>query len=110
MFQILHGTNIPFMRYRRIAYLFSGGLVLATAIWLAVHGGPRYSVDFTGGTMLRIRTSQVVAADQVRHALDNAGMHGVELQQMTGVNRNEYLLRLKTGSGDVVTSVEAAIQ
>jgi len=111
MFQILHGTDIPFMRYRRIAYGFSGGLILATAIWLAVHGGPRYSVDFTGGTLLQIRTSQVVPADQVRHALDVAGFRGVELQQMTGENRNEYLLRMKASTqGDLFTAVQAGIQ
>jgi preprotein translocase SecF subunit len=111
MFQILHGTDIPFMRYRRIAYLFSGGLILATAIWLVVHGGPRYSVDFTGGTLLQIRLSQVMPADHVRRALDNAGYHGVELQQMAGENRNEYLLRMKAGTeGDLFAGVSAAIQ
>jgi preprotein translocase SecF subunit len=111
MFEILHGTNIAFMRYRRYAYLFSGALVLATAVWLVVHGGPRYSVDFTGGTLLQIRLSQEMSADQMRRALDNAGYHGVELQQMTGENRNEYLLRMKAGGqGDLFTGVSAAIQ
>jgi preprotein translocase subunit SecF len=76
-----------------------------------VHGGPRYSVDFTGGTLLQIRTSQVVPADHVRHALDGAGFKGVELQQMTGENRNEYLLRLQSASErDLFTSVQAAIE
>jgi preprotein translocase subunit SecF len=111
MFQLLTSTDIPFMRFRRIAYLFSGGLVVATAIWLLVHQGPRYSVDFTGGTLLQIRTSQVVAADQLRHALDEGGFRGVELQQMTGENRNEYLLRMKAGAqGDLFNGVQAAIQ
>ena len=111
MFQMLIGTNVPFMRHRRIAYLFSGGLVIATAVWLIVHGGPRYSVDFTGGTLVQIRTSQVVPADQVRHALDAAGFPGVELQQMTGENRNEYLLRMKAGAqGDLISGVQTAIQ
>ena len=111
MFQMLIGTNLPFMRFRRIAYLFSGGLVIATAIWLVVHGGPRYGVDFTGGTLLQIRTSQVIPADQVRHALDAGGFRGVELQQMTGENRNEYLLRMKSGTqGDPFAGVQGAIQ
>lgn len=111
MFQMLLGTSFPFMRHRRIAYLFSGSLVVATAVWLIVHGGPRYGVDFTGGLLLQIRTSQVVPADQVRHALDAAGYPGVELQQMTGENRNEYLLRMKAGAqGDLISGVQAAIQ
>jgi len=47
MMQILHDTNIPFMKYRKWMYLFSGLVVLATVGWLVVHRGPRYSVDFT---------------------------------------------------------------
>src|SRR5258706_3283968 len=83
------------MRYRRIAYFFSATLILATTVWLVVHGGPRYGVDFTGGTLLQIRTSQVLPADQVRGALDAGGFHGVQLQQMARGNRDEDLLRMQ---------------
>ena len=111
MRQLLIGTNIPFMRYRRISYVFSGTLILATAVWLIVHGGPRYSVDFTGGTLLQIRTSQVLPADQVRQALDAGGFRGIELQQMAGQNRDEFLLRLQQHTGqDPFTGIAQAIQ
>ena len=99
MLQILHGTNIPFMRFRRFTYFFSGALVLATTVWLVIHGGPKLSVDFTGGTLLQIRLSRVLPADQVRKALDSAGLRGFELQQMTGEQNNEFLLRLKSEEG-----------
>jgi preprotein translocase SecF subunit len=112
MLQMLIGTNIPFMRYRRITYVFSGSLILATAVWLAMHGGPRYSVDFTGGTLLQIRTTKVLQADQVRQALDASGMRGFELQQMTGENRDEFLIRLQGSEGrqDPFPLVQGAIQ
>lgn len=96
MLQLLHGTNIPFMKHRRWAYLVSGSFVLATVIWLIVNGGPKYGVDFTGGTLLQIRTSQELPADDVRAAVDEAGFRGAELQQMTGENRQEYMIRLRT--------------
>jgi len=109
--QFLIGTNIPFMRQRRIAYLFSGALIVATAVWLVIHGGPRYSVDFTGGTLIRARTTQVLPADQVRQALDAAGFHGYELQQMAGANKDEFLLRLKEQGGqDPFPQIQNAIQ
>jgi preprotein translocase SecF subunit len=111
MLQLLIGTNFPFMQYRRFTYVFSSVLLLATLVWLVVHGGPKYSVDFTGGTLLQIRTSRVVPADQVRQALDDAGFHGVELQQMAGASRDEYLLRMKTESDrDLFPSVQTALQ
>jgi len=99
------------MRLRRAAYLFSGSLILATAVWLIVHGGPRYGVDFTGGTLLRVRTSRVLAADQVRAALDAGGFHGVELQQMAGENRDEFLLRMKGESAqDPFPGIQKSIE
>ena len=112
MLQMLLGTNIPFMKYRRFAYIVSGAIALATAVWLVVNGGPHYSVDFTGGTLLQVRTSRVLSADEVRQALDAVGIHGVELQQMTGENRNEFMLRAKTaeGHGDLYAAVHGAIQ
>jgi preprotein translocase subunit SecF len=70
MLQMLIGINLPFMKYRRVAYMFSGAFVIATVVWLVMHGGPRYSVDFTGGQMLQVRVSENLHADQVRAALD----------------------------------------
>ena len=93
MLQLLTSTNIPFMRYRRYAYIFSG-LILAATITFLVVKGPRYSVDFTGGTLLQVRLSQPLPADQVRAALDQGGFRGVELQQMTSEGRSEFLLRI----------------
>jgi preprotein translocase SecF subunit len=112
MIQLLIGTNIPFMRYRRFTYMFSGALILATMVWLVMHGGPRYSIDFTGGNLLQLRTSQVLAADQVRAALDAAGLRGYELQQMTAEHRDEYLIRLP-GEGqnqDAFSVIQRAIE
>jgi len=111
MLQFLIGTNFPFMKYRRFAYMFSGAWILATIIWLVMHGGPRYSVDFTGGTLLQIRTSQAVQPDQVRHALDEAGYRGSELQQVVGDEHNEFMIRLQAASGqDPFPAIQKAIQ
>ncbi|HEY3214860.1 MAG TPA: protein translocase subunit SecF [Candidatus Eisenbacteria bacterium] len=111
MFQLLIGTDLPFMRFRGIAYVLSGGLVLATAVWLVAHGGPRYGVDFTGGTLVQVRTSQPLPADQVRAALDASGLRGFELQQLSGENRDEFMVRMKSPSEqDVFPSIQRAIE
>jgi preprotein translocase SecF subunit len=110
MLQFLIGTDFPFMKYRRIAYFLSGSLILATAIWLVVHSGPRYSVDFTGGTVLRVRSDKPVPADQLRSAIDLAGYHGAELQQLAGATAPEYLIRMqKQNSGDPFQPIQKAV-
>jgi preprotein translocase subunit SecF len=48
-------THFRFMHFRKIAYLVSGSLILISIISLILHGGPRYSVDFRGGTFMEIR-------------------------------------------------------
>jgi len=109
MLQILHGTDIPFMKYRRVAYVFSTAIVLATAIWLVMHGGPREGIDFKGGTMLQIRTAPAMQADEVRASLDAGGLRGVEIQQMTGDAKDEYLIRVGGEAKDPYASVQAAL-
>ncbi len=107
MLQLLVGTDIPFMKFRRFAYVLSGTLLAITLVWFFAKG-PRYSVDFTGGTMLQIRTSQPVHADELRKALEAAHL-AAEIQQLTGGSQNEYIIRFRT-EGDPVALVQAAIQ
>jgi preprotein translocase SecF subunit len=109
MLQMLIGTNFPFMQNRRYAYLLSAVMVAATTVWLIAHGGPALSVDFTGGSVLQIRTSRVLAADEVRRALDAAGFRGVELQQMTGQNRDEFMLRFRSQGTEPFPIIQRAI-
>jgi preprotein translocase subunit SecF len=99
MLQMLIGVDLPFMKYRRFAFVVSGLLLLATAVWLIVNGGPRLGVDFSGGTLLQIRTSQTIHVDKMRDAINSAGFQGVELQQLRGETQNEYMLRL-TSQGE----------
>ena len=78
MFQILKDTKFPFMKYRKIAYTFSSLVVLATVAFLLVNRGPRWAVDFTGGTLLQVQTAKPLPADEVRDALNDAGLQGFE--------------------------------
>ena len=93
MIQILHDTKINFMKYRRYFYMFSLAVMLATVAWLVVHGGPHWSVDFTGGTLMQVQTTKVVPADHVRQALDQAGYRGAEIQ--ASGDGTEFLVRMK---------------
>jgi preprotein translocase SecF subunit len=112
MLQLLGDTNIPFMKYRKFGFIVSSLLPIATAIWLIVNGGPKLGVDFAGGSLLQIRTSEHVPADQLRQALTGAGLSGVELQQLKGESQNEYMLRLPTTGErtDPFPTIQQAVQ
>jgi preprotein translocase SecF subunit len=109
MIQILHDTNIHFMKYRRYFYVFSAAIVLAIVAWLVVNGGPHYSVDFTGGTLLQMQTAKPIAADEVRKAVDAAGFRGAELQ--SSGKGDEFLIRLRSQDPkkDPFTEIQTAL-
>lgn len=112
MLRLLGETHIPFMKYRKFAFVVSSILPLATAIWLIVNGGPKLGVDFAGGSLLQIRTSQAVPVDQLRQALSGAGLSGIELQLLRGEEHNEYMLRLPTRGErtDPFPAIQQAVQ
>ncbi|HYJ31595.1 MAG TPA: protein translocase subunit SecF [Candidatus Binatia bacterium] len=95
MFQILHDINVDWMGRRRFAYMVSGLSILAAIISLVVHGGPRYGVDFTGGTLIEVSITPPPSVDDVRRGIDHAGFKGAEIQRL---ERPElFLIRLQTG-------------
>ena len=105
-FSILPQTHIHFMKYRRIAYVFSAAVVLATVAWLVVKG-PRYSVDFTGGTLLQVQMAKAPHADEIRHILDDLGYRGAELQ--ASGEGNEFLIRMPAQTENAFAKIAAAI-
>jgi preprotein translocase subunit SecF len=109
MLRIIKETNIPFMKYRTLAYAFSGALILATIAWLIVNRGPNMSVDFAGGTLLEISANQVMPIDGVRAAIADAGLEAGEVQAI-GDGR-QVMLRFPTqGSADAYQRISGALE
>jgi len=84
-------VNIDFVGNRRYAYAFSGILTVLCLLALVVYG-PRYGIDFAGGTLLHLRFHQPVEAIAIRNALGDLG--GEASVQDFGSGKGEYLLRI----------------
>ena len=61
-------THVNFISMRKISYIISGLLILATVVSLATRG-LSYGVDFSGGRAFVVRFDQPVTANEVRSAL-----------------------------------------
>ena len=96
MLQLLVGIKVDWMRRRLIAYVISGAFVLASIISLVAHGGPRYGVDFTGGTLIEARIEPQLPIDAVREAVDRSGHKGAEIQKLD--QPGQVLIRLGISS------------
>jgi len=111
VFQILQGLNVDWMGRRHIAYVISGIMLTASLASLVVHGGPRYGVDFTGGTLIEVAVRPTPTPDAVRDAVEKAGFAGAEIQQAID-HPDQFLIRLGVDQAekDPAPAVESALR
>lgn len=94
---------IDFLKYRYICFGFFL-LVLGAAVggyWYNYqkHGsGFNYSVDFTGGTELRIKFAKLVSAEKIHHILEQDDkFKGIGIHEL---DNNQVLIRVQEFEGD----------
>ncbi len=109
MLRIFHNTQYDFIKPWRIMVALTVGFIVIGLGSLAFNG-IRYSIDFTGGTMMQIRFNQPPDVSKLRSLLDQGGVRDAEIQSF-GSNR-EYTVRAqdiaraeaKSGSTDSVAT------
>lgn len=109
------GTQIDFVGKRRIAFLLSGALIAIGVISLVVHGGPRYGIDFSGGSIVQVRFGAAAAIDKIKEGLEAVGIRNAMVQSMGHAAENEFLIRTditetdrKDAAPEIRKSLEAA--
>lgn len=90
------GTNIDFIKRRKIAIIISVVLIVAGLISIAIKRGFNYGIDFSGGTMVQLLFKEDVHIDKVRKGLTNINM-GDSVIQHYGSGK-EIIIRAKAAS------------
>ncbi|MGQ0665810.1 MAG: protein translocase subunit SecF [Nitrospiraceae bacterium] len=98
MLEILGKTNVDFMGKRRIAFAFSGIMVLLglVAVVQIVRGAANLGIDFAGGTAVQLKFDQAIRIDEARKALESNGVGDAELQEFG--QDNKLLVRVKAST------------
>lgn len=107
--EILRNPNFPFVKTRWVAISISIAVALIGLISIVAKGGLRYSIDFTGGSILQVQFTESVSAEDVRAVLSQAGHADASIQAYGG--ENEILVRVpnrEEGSG--VEEVKAGLR
>ena len=103
--------TIPFMSWGKVTTMISL-VTFLFAIWSLWHNGLNLGVDFTGGTLMEVRTSHPANLHTIRSALDKTGLPEVSVQNF-GTSR-DVLVRLPAKHGDnaatTSNTVMAALQ
>ena len=95
------GTNIDFLKYRRIALGFSGLLLLVFLLSLALKGGPNYGIDFAGGILLQFKFHEQVETSDLRDALKELELGQVVVQDFGRREDKEFLVRVEKKETDL---------
>ncbi|GBD43473.1 hypothetical protein HRbin40_00946 [bacterium HR40] len=85
-------THISFMRYRVLALSLSAAVTLLSVLLVAVFG-LNFGIDFRGGTLIEVRTSEPADLARLREALGPLDLGEVQLQNFGG--GREVLIRFE---------------
>lgn len=99
---IKHDINIDFISKKFIAIGISMVLILGGLGIMAMKGGPRYGIDFAGGTLVQLKFQQHPDIAKVRKALNAKGM-GTAIIQSLGEEKIAVRVKSSAGEGDTVS-------
>jgi preprotein translocase subunit SecF len=82
--ELFKNTNFDFLGKKWPFIILSLVVTAAGMISLAVHGGPRYGIDFTGGANIWLRFNHEPPVDKIRETLSSKIRGEISVQQRTG--------------------------
>lgn len=103
--QVFKNANFNFMRYKYIALIISGIILVVSIVNIFVHKGLNYGVDFAGGTLIQLRFKKVYPIGDLRQALSNAGF-SPKIQEVESGQR-EFIIRTMLPEGETEEELEA---
>lgn len=117
--QFLTNTKIPFLKHRRLLVWLSFIAMTLSLVAVFVIPGISYGIDFKGGTQLTIKMRDAVDANDLRNAVEGAGIREAQIQQYGPAEAHEFLIRvplaetedakkLEEGSGaDIIKALDS---
>jgi len=94
------GININFVGKRKIAFMLSLAMILISIASLVVHKGPKYGIDFAGGTLVQVKFDAPVKLADIKSGLATVNLDKSSVQGFGEHSENEYLIRT---DGSVLT-------
>ena len=85
--------NIDFTGKRKIAYFISGCLIIFSILSVIIHGGPRYGIDFAGGSLIQVNFFSPVNIGDIKSGLTKVNLEKASVQRFGEKEDNEYLIR-----------------
>jgi len=105
--RLFANAKYDFIKVRRWAYGVTAAVIVPGLVMLAATG-ITYSIEFTGGAMMHVRTSEPVETTRLRTALERGGVGNPEIQSFGSAQ--EYVIRARLDATDATESQAAAVK
>ncbi len=100
--------NIDFVSRRRLAIIASLIVICMGIASLVLKGGPRYGIDFAGGTLVQVKFSQLPDIGEIRTALNEKDLGSAVIQSL-GEDKVAIRVKSDVGQKDTVSDEIFAI-
>src|SRR2546429_5657124 len=96
MIRLFANATYDFIKWRRWAYGLTAAIMIPGFALFLVRG-LNYSIEFTGGTLIQVQTTQPVGTDRLRAAPDAGRIRDAECKQFG--TPPDYALTARLGTG-----------
>ncbi len=108
--------NLNFIGKSRLAFYISATMIFISFISLILHKGPKYGIDFAGGTLIQVKLFIPSDINVIKSGLDTIELGKSSVQQFGNKEDNEYLIKTNKSimtsegfSGKVKNALESAL-
>ncbi|MBI4466028.1 MAG: protein translocase subunit SecF [Acidobacteria bacterium] len=92
MIELFRNPNYNFLRWKWHFIIASWVLILVGAVSLWMKGGPRYGIDFRGGTLVYLKFAAAPELDHIRAGLNQEGLGSSTIQRYGRAQNNEVII------------------
>ncbi len=84
--ELLRNTNFDFISKYRTGFIFSAVCILIGLVFLGIHQGPNFGIDFRGGVKIQAKFNRVVTEAELQAKLTEIGYDRAKIQIDEGKN------------------------
>ncbi|MCG9133200.1 protein translocase subunit SecF [Candidatus Poribacteria bacterium] len=90
--ELLRNTNFDFISKYRTGFICSAVLIVIGLVFLGIHQGPNFGIDFRGGVKIQAKFNKVVTASELQTKLTEIGYERAKIQIDEGKNEASIAL------------------